>query len=103
MLHRQNHQKKHKFGKHLEIILRHICKMVGADFDKINFLGENWYRKHTWDEKQSEQFIKWFAVYLHSHKEARMELYNRMSCMRIADWVKAGRWFELCYGWRMKG
>ena len=44
-----------KFGKHLTVVLKKMCKMVKADLEKINFKKENWFWDYTWTEKEQEK------------------------------------------------
>ena len=92
---------KFKNNPHLRIILKEMCKRVGADFNKINFNKHEWFMKHTWTEKELMNFKEWFINYLYENTEARKEimmfpLKNKMRIRRTASW------FILDYGWKTK-
>ena len=87
--------------KHLSVILKKMCSMVGADFDKIDFKRPNWYEDWSWTEKKQEQFMDWLEDYLMKNKEARQELleFSRANRRMVK---RAIQWFILDYGWRTK-
>lgn len=87
--------------KHLEIILKKMCKMVGANFDKIDFKEQNWFQKYSWTEKQQEEFKQWFITYLKSDKEAREELMCFPSKSK-RELDKVWDEFNLNWGWRVE-
>lgn len=90
--------KQYKFSKHLDIIFKEMCKRAGADFDKMDFGKEGWYKQYSWSEKQSDDFGKWFVDYLVEHKAASRELYGyAMPKYRCKE---AWSWFNLTYGWK---
>lgn len=90
---------KPKIEGHLAVILKEMCRRVGADFDKIDFGKERWFEDYTWDEKQQEDFEKWLTDYLYKNKKATAELYSMHYPSK--KWVKqAADMFILSYGWK---
>ena len=57
--------------KILDTILDKMCTIVGADYKKIDFKEEGWFKKYTWTTEQEEEFRDWFLAYLISNKDAR--------------------------------
>ena len=92
---------KKKFSKHLVIILKEMCKRVGADYNKVYFHKEGWFSKYTWTEEEYNDFLKWLVDYLYKSNDARKELmeYNYKTKKHIK---KAVDMFGLCYGWKFK-
>jgi len=85
--------------KYLEKILKKMCKMVGADYDAIDFKSSNWFLTHSWTKKKQDSFRQWFIDYLSDNGEARKIL------MRFPK--KDKKWVELAvdnfifqYGWK---
>jgi hypothetical protein len=94
---------KEDFGKHLTIILKKMCRIVGAKFDEIDFKDAHWYYKYSWTEKQEKDFIDWMADYLYKNKEARWELCEFPQSHRNKKYYRDGAGqFVWCYGWRVK-
>ena len=87
--------------KHLTIILKKQCKIVGANFDDIDFSGCNWFGEYTWTPEQEKDFLDWHFRYLMSNKEAREEMMTipRKDKRAICKTVEG---FNLNYGWRIK-
>lgn len=91
---------KYRYGRYIDIILKRMCKAVGADFNKIDFQKDGWYKKYSWTSKQSAKFWKWFAEYLYTNKKATCELYGRAMSKKACK--EAVHWFNLMYGWKQK-
>ena len=73
-----------KLPKHLEVVIREMCKVVGADFDRMDSFGKDkdgnlWFQQYTWTQKESDAFGKWFKEYLSKNKEARQEFMTHPS------------------------
>ena len=90
-----------KHEKHLRFILDTMCSHVGADYSKIDFKVDGWYKQHRWTEVQQEAFAKWLAEYLYKNVGARKELMeanikNKGHCKKAADY------FMFNYGWSFK-
>ncbi len=66
--------KKTKMNKHITMILKKQCKMVGADFDKIDFKKNDWYWSYEWTENKQEKFRQWIMSYMKKNPEARYDL-----------------------------
>lgn len=65
---------KTKFGKHLVIVLKEMCKRVNAKFEDIDFCQDDWFRQYEWTEQGQKDFEKWLADHIYSNEEARQEL-----------------------------
>ena len=89
------------FPKHLGIVLRKMCKMVGADPNKINFKKNNWYWDFSWTEQDEHDFINWLSEYLLDNADARSELMNNPIKNKKRTEALA-REFVLNYGWKTK-
>lgn len=87
-------------NEHLVPILKKMCEMVGADYDKLDFKKEGWYLKHTWTKDKEAEFQKWMVEYLNNNREARNILmyYPNKNKTRIKDSVKAFIWN---FGWKV--
>jgi hypothetical protein len=90
-----------EFDEHMQVILRKICEVVGADVEKINFWGHNWYYEHEWTVEQQEDYEKWMADYLYNNNGARKEIMafarkNKKRCKDVAHH------FACWYGWKTK-
>jgi hypothetical protein len=87
--------------KHIDIILNKMCEILGADFSKMDFKKENWFRTYEWTEDSENDFKKWLISHLLENKEARDE---------IMEWPtkdkknieKAVNDFIFNYGWKTK-
>ena len=87
-------------NKNLVPILKKMCEMVGADYDKIDFKKDGWYWEYQWTKEQESEFQKWMVEHLNNNREARNIL---MYCpnknkTRIKDSVKAFIWN---FGWKV--
>jgi len=87
-------------GRYLNVVMREMCKRVGADFKKINPKKEGWYLTYSWTIEQEEKFKEWFVDYLYKNTKARNEilafpLKNKKHIERALSW------FLLDYGWRI--
>jgi hypothetical protein len=76
-----------------------MCKVVGADFDAIDFKSPDWFRAYSWSDEQAIAFKEWMVNYIYARKSAQRELYDR-SNMRKRDCVKAVEWFVFNHGWK---
>lgn len=88
--------------KHLEIILKKMCQMVGANFDEVDFKEQGWYQKYSWTKKQQGEFQTWFINYIVSHKEARQEIMQYPNLLTRQNLYKVWAEFNLAYGWVVK-
>jgi len=90
-----------KFGEYLIIILKEMCKRVGAKFKDVDFGSNRWYVDYQWTEEEQSDFKTWLADYLYKTREARQELttiWNNTK-KRCRD---AASFFIFNYGWRTK-
>ena len=85
--------------KHLEVILRKMCRMVGANYNSMNFKESNWFHKHSWTEEEESEFKKWLIKYFNDHVEARHALMK----FPLKKYVKeSAQSFIFNYGWKLK-
>jgi len=92
---------KFKGLKYTQRVIEKMCKVVGADINKINFKKKEWFTKHSWTEEEQDEFTKWLSKYLYNNREAREELMAcPIKCKRSTDGV--ARMFMLNYGWKFK-
>jgi hypothetical protein len=88
-------------GKHLTIILKEMCRLVGADFKEIAFKDDSWYHEYSWSQEDEDDFKEWVADYIFINKEARKEL----TTIKTADKKKCKEFasqFAFNYGWKIK-
>jgi hypothetical protein len=88
-------------NKSIEIILKEMCKRVGADYNTIDFQKERWYIKHSWTEKDRTSFHKWLSNLVFTNKDVRNEIMERpYKNKKYAD--KVANEFIFNYGWQVK-
>ena len=92
---------KKQINKYLDIILKKQCKIVNADFDKINFKKELWFHDYEWTNKQEDNFTKWLMEYMKKNIEARRTLMTIPSNNKrfLEKFVQQ---YLLNYGWKTK-
>lgn len=89
-------------GIHLTVVLKEMCKRVGADFEKINFKKTDWYRKHAWTVAEEDAFKKWLVGYWKKNSAARNEMLMLQSATTANRLERAADGFLLNYGWTYK-
>ena len=87
-------------GKHVKVVLKEMCKVVGADYSSIDFKAAKWFWSHTWTTKQEQEFVKWLTNYLYKNAQARKEIIayywgNKKQCKAAAEE------FAWNYGWKI--
>lgn len=87
--------------KYLKIIIKKQCKIVGVDYDKINFKKKDWFHDYEWTDKQEKKFSDWLIDYMKNNKEARYNL-MRVPSVNKVFLEKFARSFILMYGWKTK-
>lgn len=92
---------KTKINKYLEVIFKKQCKMVGADFDKIDFKKTNWYWDYEWTEEKQEKFKQWLIGYVKKNNEAKRWLMSIPSNNKKFLENFANEWISQ-YGWKQK-
>lgn len=85
-------------NEYLKIILKEMCKRVGADYDKIDFKSKGWFRKYSWREKDEEDFKQWLIEFLNKNKKAKQELMRLHSHKSFYE--KFANQFLFNYGWK---
>jgi len=84
---------------HLRCVLKKMCKLVGTDYDEIDFKKKDWYLDHTWSEEDQEKFRQWIIRYLKGNRSARYELMRVPSRHnKFLEGFASG--FILNYGWK---
>lgn len=91
---------KEKFGKHLEIIMKEMCKRVHQDYNKMDFSIPEWFYKNRWNEEEQKSFADWLTKYLMDNSEARTEI-MQFPRKDIKAVEKVVTWFIFNYGWRL--
>ena len=85
----------------LEVILKKMCEMVGANYDEIDFKEKDWYRKHQWTIAQENEFIDWFTDRLNKNKVTRNEFVEYSLNPGRKRLRKVSEGFAFNYGWRL--
>lgn len=87
--------------KTLELILRKMCDMVGAEYEKMGFKDAKWYYKHTWTKEQEDEFTEWLADLLYRRVEARRLFhgFHYKTKRRCREYAESFVWN---YGWKIK-
>ena len=93
-------QEKHSdHSKHLKVILKEMCKRVGADYDKVNFKKAEWFMDYRWTDIEQESFMNWLIKYLKNNSEARKEILSMPSQSNKKHLEKCAMMFIFDYGW----
>ena len=85
-------------NKYFEKILKKQCKMVGADYDKLDGKKERWFEDYIWTEKQQDEFHDWLVDYLKDRKVARSLTHLPNLNKKLREGF-AG-WWILDWGWK---
>lgn len=88
-------------NKYLKHVLKNLCNRVGADFKKIDFKKENWFKEYTWTREEEEKFEKWIVKYLSNNKKARENL-MKFPTKDKKDLITFSKIFTLYCGWKYK-
>jgi hypothetical protein len=97
----EQERSKSKYSKHLEIILRKLAEVIGADFNAINSCPD-WWKLYTWTDEQEKEFKAWMVDYLHKSLEARREICDMSSFKSKVHLRKVVDFFVMNYGWIVK-
>lgn len=86
----------------LKEILTEMCKRVKVSYKDIDFKEEDWYMKHTWTEKEQEEFMEWMEKYLLEDKKRIDNIAQFPSIVKHnkKELKKLINWFIVQYGWR---
>jgi len=89
-----------EFSKHLKIVLTKMCNIVGAEYDNVDFMKNDWYWGYSWTQKQEDYYRKWLVKYLYNSKIARKEMmeYSGKDKKYIERFVN---FFVMNYGWKI--
>jgi hypothetical protein len=80
-------------------ILSKMCGMVGTNICKINFQDSKWFSKHTWTEKQQEEFVEWLVNFLYNNYKARKQFLSIPKKNKKYIQKAVGEWI-FQYGWK---
>lgn len=96
--------KRVNIGKHLEIILKEMCKRINVDYDTIDFTQEDWADKHQWSIPQEKEFQSWLYEYFVANKECVISMTDFRSTQTIStsDLHQLVKEFTLFYGWALE-
>lgn len=85
--------------KYLRQILIRMCKVVGADYNDIDFKKQDWFLQYKWSIKKEAIFRQWFINFLLKNKKARYELltFKTKDKILVEEAVDA---FIFNYGWK---
>jgi len=86
-------------GKYVREILKEMCKVVGANYDDIDFKDDNWFLKHSWTQANEDGFKKWLIYYLTNNTPARNEI-MQFPTKRKVSVKKTAEAFIWNYGWK---
>lgn len=92
-------EKKEIFSDSLKFVLEEMCRIVGADYNSIDFSEDRWYIKYEWTTQECKQFQKWMSDYLYNNAKARREIMHYPS-KRKKSINELCEWFTFQYGWR---
>jgi hypothetical protein len=87
--------------KYLSIVFQKMCRMIGADFKKIDFNARDWYLQHEWTDEDEKRFRNWLVGYLMKHPSAKQELMENSSAETALVCKWADRFIER-FGWKIK-
>ena len=91
---------KENFSESLQIILKEMCNIVGADYNSIDFSESQWYNKYEWTTQEEKQFEDWMVNFLYENSKARKEIMNT-SIKRKLYLQKVAKEFTFQYGWKL--
>lgn len=84
---------------HLGNIFAIMCRLVGADYNKIDTGKSRWYMDYSWDTETEKKFQDFLADYIHKMLGAQQELYD-CKYMSKVQCERRAKMFILNYGWR---
>ena len=81
--------------------LKIMCSYVGADFDKIDFNEDFWFRKFTWTTEKEEQFKDELIKYWQTNRKARIAM-TSLGYTTSKKRLDVPARFWICnYGWML--
>jgi hypothetical protein len=90
-----------EMNKYLKIILKEMCRRVGADFKKIDVTKKDWFMEYKWTVIEMADFKNWLVDYLYNNNEAR-EAIVEVNIKRKKHLKKVADMFTFTYGWSLK-
>lgn len=87
-------------NKYLEKILKKQCKMVGADFSKMDFKKDGWFNDYVWTEEQEKRFCDWLMDYIKDRKVWRNLTDYSHSNKKLRE--KFAQNWNFSFGWETK-
>lgn len=88
---------KHISPEHSQIIMRKLCKAVGADYDTFDFSQKEWFRQHEWTQGEEDSFVLWLADFLEDNKYVKKGAKSRHG-QRLAEYESSK--FVMNVGWK---
>jgi len=82
----------------MRTILFKMCKVVGANYYKINFSAERWFMKHTWTKEQEKDFQIWMADRIYKLPDWRKSF--QLTKKRKKEAMKVAEDFTWNHGWK---
>jgi len=86
---------------HLETIFANMCRVVGANYHKVDKSADNWYMEYEWASEVEDEFKEWMINYIWKMPKATKEMYGRTR-MSKRECALAVSMFLLNYGWKTK-
>jgi len=83
-------------------ILKKMCKIVGADYNTMDFRSPDWFNKHSWTTKEEDRFFEWLAKYFFEHWDAVSEIFKYVGCKNKKNARKYSLAFVANYRWKSK-
>ena len=88
-------------SEELKTVLKKMCEMVGAEFDKIDFEKTGWFSDYSWSLKQEKEFVKWMRSLLKNNSVYRNALMDHPT-VRVGVINYLVDEFVFNYGWKYK-
>lgn len=86
-------------NEEVKIVLTEMCRVVGADYDSIDFHKERWFTQYSWTNEQENEFRVWLEDRLYKlpkNKRAEFMTFPSKNKKIISETVG---WFIFNYGW----
>lgn len=85
------------------LLYKKMCEKINVDPDTINPKEQFWFWKHTWTQKEENEFVDWLAAEIYKNNDFRRALtklyYRPNKKLRI----KAAQEFTNNFGWKIEG
>jgi hypothetical protein len=84
------------------IVFKKMCKMVGADFNSIDFSKDGWYNQYEWTVEQEKEFFNWLSKKIRNNKTIRNDVTTFSFKPNKIRADKTAHWFVFMWGWKLK-